>query len=108
MRILTNLLDNATSYGEGVTAIEVRISDAGFRIAIVDRGPGVDAAERERIFERFFRGTAAGRRGDGSGTGLGLALVAEHVAVVGGRVWVEDAPVTGARFVVEIPEAPGA
>jgi two-component system, OmpR family, sensor histidine kinase MtrB len=108
VRILTNLLDNATSYGGGVTAVELRFTDTGYRIAIVDQGPGVDAAERDQIFERFFRGTAAGRRGDGSGTGLGLALVAEHVAVLGGKVWVEDAPVTGARFVVEIPEPPDA
>jgi signal transduction histidine kinase len=64
----------------------------------------VPAAERERIFERFARGSvAAGRRGRGGGTGLGLALVAEHVRLHGGRVWVEDRPGGGARFVFELP-----
>ena len=47
----------------------------------------------------------AGRRGKDSGSGLGLALVAEHVGLHGGRVWVEDRPdsTRGARFVVELP-----
>ena len=49
------------------------------RIAVEDAGPGVPAGERERIFERFARGGAAGRRQSGEGTGLGLSLVAEHV-----------------------------
>ena len=43
------------------------------------------------------------RRGTGTGVGLGLALVAEHVRLHGGRVWVDDAPTGGARFVVELP-----
>jgi signal transduction histidine kinase len=57
------------------------------------------------VFERFFRGAAAGRRGTGSGVGLGLALVAEHVAAHGGTVWVQarDDGGHGARFVFEIP-----
>ena len=53
-----------------------------------------------RIFERFARGTAARHR---VGTGLGLALVAEHAAVHGGSAWVEDRPGGGARFVVAFP-----
>jgi two-component system, OmpR family, sensor histidine kinase MtrB len=57
------------------------------------------------VFERFARGSAAGRRGATDGSGLGLALVDEHVRLHGGRVWVEDrvdgAP--GARFVIELP-----
>ena len=57
------------------------------------------------IFDRFSRGGAAGRRGSSEGVGLGLALVAEHVNLHGGRVWVEDRAdgEEGARFVVELP-----
>ena len=53
-------------------------------------GPGVAAAERSHVFERFYRGRPSGQRGTGTGTGLGLALVAEHVRLNGGTVWVED------------------
>jgi len=71
---------------------------------VEDAGPGIPREERDRVFERFARGSAvAGRRGAGSGTGLGLALVAEHVKLHGGRVWVETSPAGGARFVVELP-----
>ena len=58
------------------------------------------------MFERFARGAgSAGRRGTGEGVGLGLALVREHVAMHGGRVWVEDRfdGEPGARFVVALP-----
>jgi len=60
------------------------------------------------VFERFARGVGAGRRGSGEGVGLGLALVAEHVRLHGGRVWVEDRPngQSGSRFVVELPVLP--
>jgi signal transduction histidine kinase len=60
----------------------------------------VTQSERTRIFERFARGTAARHR---VGTGLGLALVAEHAAVHGGAAWVEERPGGGARFVVSFP-----
>ena len=57
------------------------------------------------IFDRFNRGSAAGRRGSSDGVGLGLALVAEHVNLHGGQVWVEDRAdgEPGARFVVVLP-----
>ena len=69
-------------------------------MAVEDQGPGVAASERTRIFERFARGSAARHR---IGTGLGLALVAEHAAALGGEAWVEDRPGGGARFVVRLP-----
>ena len=72
-------------------------------MCIDDAGPGVPTSERDRIFERFYRGPAAGRRADSSGTGLGLALAAEHVSAHRGRIWVEDAPEEGARFCFELP-----
>jgi signal transduction histidine kinase len=100
-RIVTNLLGNAEVHGGGPVQVTVEPGPARtFRIAVDDAGPGVPVAERERIFERFARGASALHR---SGTGLGLALVAEHTALQGGRVWVEDRPGGGARFVVELP-----
>jgi signal transduction histidine kinase len=103
-RIITNLIDNAESHGQGVVALRVHRSEGVVRIAVEDAGPGVAEEDRGRIFERFARGSRSRRRGDDSGTGLGLALVAEHVRIHGGSVWVEDAPGgTGARFVVDLP-----
>jgi signal transduction histidine kinase len=73
------------------------------RFELDDHGPGIAADERDRIFERFARGEAGEHAGATSGTGLGLSLVAEHVQLHGGRVWVEDSPAGGARFVIELP-----
>jgi signal transduction histidine kinase len=67
----------------------------------------VALSERRRIFERFYRGQSSGRRGASTGTGLGLALVAEHVRLLGGLVGIEDAPGGGARFTVELPVTDG-
>lgn len=102
-RVVSNLLDNADTHGEGAVRISVERSPEGARLAVEDAGPGVDPDERDRIFERFARGRATTRRGSDEGTGLGLSLVAEHVRLHEGRVWVEERPGGGARFVVELP-----
>ncbi len=105
-RVVANLVENAAAYGGGATRVGVERSDGSVRVVVDDEGAGVPPAERTKVFERFFRGSAAGRRGAGIGSGLGLALVAEHVHLHGGRVWVEDGPGgRGARFVVELPAA---
>lgn len=105
VRVIANLLDNAAKYGGGASSVELRQVDDRVQIAVEDRGPGVPEEDRERIFERFSRGVSAGRRGSSDGVGLGLALVAEHVRLHGGRIWVEDRAdgEPGARFVVELP-----
>jgi two-component system, OmpR family, sensor histidine kinase MtrB len=102
-RVLANLADNAERYGGGVTRVAVERDDDGAGFAVEDAGAGVAAEERERVFERFFRGRAAGMRGTGEGSGLGLSLVQEHIGLHGGRVWVEDREGGGARFVVRLP-----
>jgi len=97
-RILTNLLDNAYHHGGGPTLIAISADKGGgLLMSVEDSGPGVARGERQRIFERFARGTAARHR---VGTGLGLALVAEHAQALGGDAWVEDKSGGGARFVV--------
>jgi signal transduction histidine kinase len=127
-RVVANLVDNATAYGNGVARVTVGAAatrrGAGepvqepqpgpgrggqavaIRIGVEDHGDGIPPDERERLFERFYRGRHSGRRGSGQGTGLGLSLVAEHVRLHGGEVWVEDGPGGGARFVVELPLSP--
>lgn len=100
---LANLLDNARRHGGGVERVRVERDGRWAVVAVEDRGPGVPPDERERIFERFARGRAAGKRDDTDGTGLGLALVREHVRLHGGDVRAEDGPGGGARFVVELP-----
>ena len=94
---MANLMENAAHYGGGVTDIAVTLAPDGRAVAVVvdDAGPGIDPAERDRIFERFYRGSAAGRRGTGTGTGLGLALVAQHMHAMNGDVRVES--VAGGR-----------
>jgi len=100
-RILANLLDNAAAHAGGPQRISIEPSTRQTVLVVVeDHGPGVAASERQRIFERFARGSASRHR---IGTGLGLALVAEHARAQGGEAWVEDRPGGGARFVVRLP-----
>ena len=104
-RVIVNLIDNARSHGGGVLRMAVEAGDhKRIRLAVEDAGPGVSAEDRDRIFEPFVRGRAAGRRGTADGTGLGLALASEQVRLNGGSVWVEERPGGGARFVVDLPE----
>ena len=106
VQVVANLVANAERHGGGLAAVGLERAGDRVRILVDDAGPGVPEAYRRRIFERFSRAPAsAGARRDGGGVGLGLALVAEHVRLHGGVVWVEDRPGGGARFVVELPGA---
>lgn len=100
---LRNLIRNAIVHGGGVTRAAVSTAADRMVIAIEDRGPGIPAADKESIFERFARGRAAGRRSSGQGVGLGLALVAEHIGLQGGSVMVEDVDPHGSRFLITLP-----
>jgi len=101
--LIDNLLENAARHGRdgGTVAAAIDPRAGGLRLTVDDDGPGVPAGERTRIFERFVRGTGAG-----DGSGLGLALVLQQAQLHGGSAHVEDPPLGGARFVVEL--APGA
>jgi two-component system, OmpR family, sensor histidine kinase MtrB len=106
-RIVANLLDNADRYAGGPVRVAVQSRDGRARLEVDDAGAGVAEELRERVFERFARGVQAAQRGQDGGSGLGLSLVAQHVAYHRGSVWIEDRPGGGARFIVELPETPG-
>jgi len=111
-----NLLDNALKYAAGSDRVTVRAQreNGSVVVRVVDRGPGVPPEDRERIFERFVRGSTARTPHAGRpvrGSGIGLALVKHIAESHGGRAWVdanrtdgaEAAP--GATFAISIPVA---
>ncbi len=104
-RALSNLLTNGIQHGGGITAVSISSKEDYVEIAIEDAGPGVAESERSEIFDRFSRGSSAGRRGDDTGSGLGLSMVHEDIRLHGGQVWVEDRldEKSGARFIIQLP-----
>jgi two-component system OmpR family sensor kinase len=100
-RALRNLLENARRYSNGPVAISVRRRGNQAEVRVCDRGPGVPLAERERIFEPFYRLRGASERE--GGVGLGLALVRSITQRHHGGVHCEDNPGGGACFVLMIP-----
>ena len=102
-RALANLIDNAQRYAGGAVALRLSAEGAHVRLNIDDAGAGVSDAEKERIFERFYRGRAAHDRTTVRGTGLGLSLVREHVRSLDGEIRVTTSPEGGARFQIDLP-----
>ncbi|MEV5069462.1 HAMP domain-containing histidine kinase [Microbacterium sp. LMI12-1-1.1] len=103
-RLVRNLADNAARHARSAVAIGVLERDGQVLLTVDDDGPGVPAAERERIFERFVRLDEARAR-DAGGSGLGLAIVRAIAEAEGGSVGVEDSQLGGARFSVVLPAA---
>src|SRR5438128_2559837 len=111
--LLLNLLANALKYGPSGQTVTLGLTEADgrARVSVDDEGPGIPAAERERIWDRFWR-LERDRGSAVAGTGIGLSVVRELVALHGGRTWVEDAPAAergdraGSRFVIELPLVP--
>jgi two-component system sensor histidine kinase KdpD len=100
-QVLSNLIENAANYSPSGTPIEVAVrpDERGMRFEVRDHGPGVPAAEEERIFRPFERRA----RADGKGVGLGLAVAKAFVEAHGGRIWVERPEDGGSRFVFRVP-----
>jgi signal transduction histidine kinase len=104
-QVVRNLVDNACRHARSQVLVSV-YEDAGrAAVDVADDGPGVPAAQRARVFQRFVRLDDARARTDG-GAGLGLAIVAEVVAAHGGTVDVVDGPLGGALFRVRLPLPP--
>ena len=100
---LAHLLENAAHYSsaDAPVAVIARADGGQLEISVIDRGPGLDPTELDRLFERFYRGRAA--RQTPLGTGMGLAITRGLLAAVGGRVTAENMPGGGARFAIVVP-----
>ncbi|MHB8876159.1 MAG: sensor histidine kinase [Myxococcaceae bacterium] len=102
-QVFANLLTNAIRHSPAGTRVEVAVvavDGPAVRCEVTDQGPGVPVAARGRIFDRFVQ------HGERPGSiGLGLYISSKIVALHGGRIWVEEAPSGGARFVFQIPRA---
>lgn len=104
LRIVGNLLDNATKWTPPGSAVTVRTEDEGplVAISVQDEGPGIPEQDIPRVFERFYKGEASRA---GSGVGLGLAIVKHLARAHGGTATVESRPGEGAKFTVRLPKA---
>jgi two-component system, OmpR family, osmolarity sensor histidine kinase EnvZ len=100
-RVVGNLIDNALKYG-GEAEVSLSAGTGAAEIMVDDRGPGVPAGDRQRIFEPFLRLDPSRNRERG-GAGLGLAISRHLVESHGGAIGVEDRPGGGARFRVSLP-----
>ena len=108
---LGNLVDNAVRHSPPDTQVSVavrRVADGPadlVEVSVSDEGPGIAAAEQERVFERFYRVDSARSR-DTGGTGLGLAIVKHVARSHGGEVTVWSAEGSGSTFTLRLPAAP--
>ena len=107
-QIVLNLLDNAVKYGKKGQQVIVRLEagEGTARLFVDDQGPGVPAADRKRIFERFQR-LERDRQSAIAGTGIGLSVVQDLVTRHGGRCRVTTGERGGAKFIVELPVSAG-
>jgi signal transduction histidine kinase len=104
-QVFMHLLTNAEDAVQGRKVQEIEVgataSADGVRVMVDDSGPGVPLKQRTKVFDPFYTTKPPDRA-----SGLGLAMCHRIVSELGGRIWVEDGPLGGARFVVELPEAP--
>lgn len=100
-RAVANLLDNAAKWGPADEPIAVKVERG--RVMVADHGPGIDAADRPHVFDRFYRAT---RDRGTPGSGLGLSIVAKVIEDHGGEVFVADSP-TGAEVGFQLPTVDG-
>ena len=101
-QLIHNLLQNALVHTPASTSVDVVVERSGSQtiLRVRDQGPGLDADQARRVFDRFYRGTSSGPE---SGSGLGLFIVATVAKSLGGHVSVDTAPGKGASFIVVLP-----
>ncbi len=103
-QVLVNLLDNAVKYGGDRVEVRADRTNGNIRIFVADTGPGISLADRERVFEKFYRADPQLSKAP-SGTGLGLYISRELTERMGGRLDLSSGKGGGATFVVELPKA---
>jgi two-component system sensor histidine kinase KdpD len=103
-RVIANLVHNALKYAPAHSHIRLaaRTTRDSLELRVEDDGPGISSADRQRIFEQFYRGPQAASSGQ-PGNGLGLAICLSIVSAHGGRIWADAPPDGGARFTVALP-----
>lgn len=101
-QMLRNVVDNAEHHAQTTIALTLAECDKTVTLSVEDDGPGVPAADRERIFERFVR-LDESRTRDAGGSGLGLAIVHDIVSAYDGNVVVTESKLGGARFLITLP-----
>ncbi len=104
-RMLANLGDNAAAHAASLVTVSLSRQDDEAVLIVTDDGPGIPAADRARIFDRFVRLDASRSRGSGGGTGLGLAIARDIAKAHGGRITAVDRPdgQSGAALMVRLP-----
>jgi signal transduction histidine kinase len=103
-RALANLLENAKRHGGGVSRVRIDATDQDVSFVVEDRGPGFTDAERDKVFDAFYRGDHRAGAAHGS-LGLGLSLVRRIAVAHGGRAWAENREGGGARVGMRIARA---
>ena len=105
-RVLINLLENASKFTppQGSLTAGARAENGRLVMWVDDTGPGIPEEAREVVFQKFSRLQATGSP---KGMGLGLAFCRLAVEAHGGRIWVEDRPVAGSRFIFYLPAGAG-
>jgi signal transduction histidine kinase len=103
MRALTNVVANAAKYGSRALVSLSRSEHGGFKIEIGDDGPGIPDAEKNKVFEPFYR-TAMARDSDRQGMGLGLSIARSIILAHGGTIELRDRQVCGLIVTVNLPD----
>ena len=97
-QVLLNLVGNAIKFTDaGEVAIKVAPANGSFSVAVHDTGPGISAADQEKLFEEFQQADNSITKAKG-GTGLGLAISRRIIEMHGGRIWVDSSPGNGSVF----------